>query len=56
MKEYRYVDFDTWETVPDQDGTGGVKPLEFKTFSKPMQEAIVAYCKQGGNIFVSALL
>ena len=34
-------------------GRGGVKPLEFKTFSKPMQEAIVAYCKQGGNIFVS---
>ena len=37
---------------PRWDG-GGVKPLEFKTFSKPMQEAIVAYCKQGGNIFVS---
>ena len=34
-------------------GRGGVKPLEFKTFSQPMQEAITAYCGQGGNIFVS---
>ena len=34
-------------------GRGGVKPVEFKTFSQPMQQAITAYCRQGGNLFVS---
>ena len=53
MKEYRYVDLILGKQCQTKMGRGGVKPLEFKTFSKPMQEAIVAYCKQGGNIFVS---
>ncbi len=34
-------------------GRGGIKPLEFKTFSQPMQERIAAYCNRGGNLFVS---
>ena len=53
MREYRYVDLILGKQCQTKMGRGGVKPLEFKTFSKPMQEAIVAYCKQGGNIFVS---
>lgn len=31
----------------------GVKPAEFKTFPIELQDRITAYCKQGGNIFVS---
>lgn len=53
MREYRYVDLILGKQCQTKMGRGGVKPLEFKTFSKPMQEAIAAYCKQGGNIFVS---
>ena len=50
---YRYVDLILGKQCQTKMGRGGVKQLEFKTFSKPMQEAIVAYCKHGGNIFVS---
>jgi len=53
MDEYRYVDLILGKQCQSKMGRGGVVPLEFKTFSKPMQEAIAAYCKQGGNIFVS---
>lgn len=53
MDEYRYVDLILGKQCQSKMGRGGVAPLEFKTFSKPMQEAITAYCKQGGNIFVS---
>lgn len=31
----------------------GTNPPEFKTFPKPLQDKIIEYCKQGGNIFVS---
>ncbi|MBK5194605.1 MAG: xanthan lyase [Proteiniphilum sp.] len=31
----------------------GVKPPRFKTFSKKQQEALTAYCNNGGNIIVS---
>ncbi len=41
MKEYRYVDLILGKQCQTKMGRGGVKPLEFKTFSKPMQEAIV---------------
>ena len=34
-------------------GRGGVTPLQYKTFTQPMQQAIADYCGQGGNIFVS---
>ena len=53
LNEYKYVDLILGKQCQTKTGRGGVKPLEFKTFSKPMQEAITAYCKQGGNIFVS---
>lgn len=53
MSEYKYIDLILGKECQTKMGRGGVKPLEFKTFSKPMQDAIAAYCKQGGNIFVS---
>lgn len=53
MREYKYVDLILGKQCQTKMGRGGVKPLEFKTFCKPMQEAIAAYCRQGGNIFVS---
>ena len=34
-------------------GRGGVKPLEFKTFTPELQKAIRSYCAQGGNLFAS---
>ena len=32
---------------------GAVKGLDFKTFPKPLQQAITTYCQAGGRIFVS---
>ena len=32
---------------------GAVKGIDFKTFTQPMQDAITAYCKAGGRVFVS---
>lgn len=53
MGEYKYVDLILGKQCQTKMGRGGVKPLEFKTFSKPMQDAIAAYCNQGGNILIS---
>ncbi|WP_291529303.1 xanthan lyase [Bacteroides sp. UBA939] len=53
MNDYKYVDLILGKECQTKMGRGGVKPLEFKTFSNPMQEAIATYCGQGGNIFVS---
>mgnify|MGYP000629910633 FL=1 len=40
MREYRYVDLILGKQCQTKMGRGGVKPLEFKTFSKPMQELL----------------
>lgn len=53
MNEYRYVDLILGKECQTKMGRGGVTPLEFKTFSPEMQKAIDAYCRRGGNIFVS---
>ncbi len=53
LNDYKYVDLILGKQCQTKMGRGGVKPLEFKTFSKPLQEAISAYCKQGGNLFIS---
>lgn len=53
MKEYKYVDLILGKQCQTKMGRGGVKELEFKTFGPAMQEAIAAYCEQGGNILVS---
>ena len=53
MTGYRYVDLILGKECQTKMGRGGVKPLQFKTFSPEMQEAIAGYCRQGGNFFVS---
>ncbi len=52
MNGYPYTDLILGKECQTKMGRG-VKPLEFKTFSKAMQQAIAAYCQQGGNIFIS---
>lgn len=52
LNDYNYVDLILGKECQSKMGRG-VMPLEFKTFNNRMQEAITAYCKQGGNIFVS---
>ena len=53
MKDYPVVDLILGKECQTKMGRGGVTPLEYKTFTQPMQEAIATYCLQGGNIFVS---
>lgn len=53
LNDYKYVDLILGKECQTKMGRGGITPLEFKTFTKPMQDAITAYCNQGGNIFVS---
>ena len=53
LNDYQTVDLILGKECQTKMGRGGVTPLQYKTFSQPMQEAITAYCSQGGNIFVS---
>lgn len=53
MNDYKYVDLILGKECQTKMGRGGVKPLEFKTFSKEMQKAVTDYCQTGGNFFVS---
>lgn len=53
LNDYKYTDLILGKERQTKMGRGGVNPLEFKTFSKAMQEAITAYCNQGGNMFIS---
>ena len=52
LNKYKHTDLilgKEWQTKMGR----GVMPLQYKTFSKAMQDAITVYCNQGGNIFVS---
>lgn len=53
LNDYKYTDLILGKECQTKMGRGGAVPLEFKTFSKPMQKAVTAYCNRGGNIFVS---
>lgn len=53
INNYQYVDLILGKECQTKMGRKGVKPLEFKTFNKKMQNALTAYCNQGGNLFVS---
>lgn len=53
LNDYTYTDLILGKECQTKMGHGGVNPLEFKTFSQPMQDAIATYCAQGGNIFIS---
>ena len=54
LNDYTYTDLILGKECQTKIGRGGIKPLEFKTFSKPMQDCITAYCSQGGNILYQA--
>ena len=53
MNDYKYVDLILGKQCQSKMGREGIKPLEFKTFSEEMQNAISDYCRTGGNFFVS---
>ena len=53
LNNFQTVDLILGKECQTKMGRGGVTPLQFKTFSQPMQEAITAYCGQGGYILVS---
>lgn len=53
LEEYQVVDWFLGKERQSKMGRGGVVPLEFKTFTKVMQEAIAAYTAQGGNILIT---
>lgn len=53
MNKYKYVDLILGKQYQTKMGRGGIHPIEFKTFSSKMQDAITDYCLSGGNFFVS---
>ena len=53
LKDYPVVDLILGKECQTKMGRRGVTPLQYKTFTQPMQQAIADYCGQGGNIFVS---
>ena len=53
LNDYQTVDLILGKECQTKMGRGGITPLQYKTFSQPMQKAITAYCNQGGNIIVS---
>ncbi|MBO4984377.1 MAG: xanthan lyase [Bacteroides sp.] len=52
LNNYKFTDLILGKEWQTKIGRGAM-PLQYKTFSQPMQDAITAYCNQGGNIFVS---
>jgi hypothetical protein len=53
LSDYRHVDLILGKQCQTKMGRGGVTPLQFKTFSDPMQQALTDYCGGGGNLLVS---
>ena len=53
LNDYQTIDLILGKECQTKMGRGGITPLQYKTFSQPMQEVITAYCNQGGNIIVS---
>ena len=52
LSDYKIVDLILGKEYQTKMGPGGIKPLEFKTFTSEMQTTISDYCRQGGNMFV----
>ena len=53
LNDYKIVDLILGKQCQTKMGRGGVKPLEFKTFTDKMESAITDFCKNGGNILVT---
>ena len=51
---YPYVDLILGKEEQTKMGRGGITPLEFKTFSKKMEQVLTSYCQhKNGNLFIS---
>lgn len=54
LKDYELVDLILGKQYQSKMGKGGYQPLEFKTFTAEMQQALTAYLQQAkGKLFVS---
>lgn len=53
LNDYPHTDLILGKECQTKMGRGGIHPLEFKTFSTPMQQRLADYCRQGGNVMVS---
>ncbi len=53
LKDYKVVDWILGKQKQTKTGRGGIKPLQFKTFTSAMQEKIAEFCKGGGCFFAS---
>lgn len=53
LTDYEYVDLILGKQCQTKMGGEKNTPLEYKTFSPELQEAIREYCRKGGNLFVS---
>lgn len=53
LTDYKVVDWILGKQKQTKTGRGGIKPLQFKTFTTPMQNQITAFCKAGGAFFAS---
>ncbi|MCK9159655.1 MAG: xanthan lyase, partial [Bacteroidaceae bacterium] len=54
MNSYSYVDLILGKQKQTKMGRGGVTPLQFKTFSKNMEQKLTTYCQQQkSNLFIS---
>jgi len=53
LTDYKLVDWILGKQRQTKTGRGGIKPLQFKTFTNPMQKQITSFCKNGGAFFAS---
>lgn len=53
LNRYRYVDLILGKQCQTKMGRGGVTALQYKTFNEAMQQALTAYCKEGGRLIAS---
>ena len=53
LTDYKLVDWILGKQKQTKTGRGGIKPLQFKTFTTPMQKQITSFCKNGGAFFTS---
>ncbi len=53
LSDYKIVDYILGKQKQSKMGPGGKYPIEFKTFTTEMQQAIAEFCHNGGNIFIS---
>ncbi len=53
LTDYKLVDWILGKQKQTKTGRGGIKPLQFKTFTAAAQKQIKAFCQAGGAFFTS---